>query len=135
MAMADPATDAANSPPTPVTKAPTVATAAPQKTRSVPAAAKAPAITPQTAGVPVPVAVVRDGEGLITISSVPRADVYVDGQLIRKTPLFKHEVQAGARAVRLVAADGRTHEFKLDVRDGADINKVWSFDDGRFERR
>ena len=97
--------------------------------------AAAPAAASTGAGVPVPVSIVRDGEGLVTISSIPRADVYVDGQLIRKTPLFKHEVQAGARAVRLVASDGRTHEFKLDVRDGADINKVWSFDEGRFQRR
>lgn len=88
-----------------------------------------PAFTPE------PIAVERDGEGLITISSLPRADVYVDGQLVRKSPLFKHEVNAGARAVRLVTADGRSHTFKLDVRDGSDIHKVWSFDDGRFVGR
>jgi len=84
---------------------------------------------------PEPIAVERDGEGLITISSLPRADVYVDGKLVRKTPLFKHEVDAGAREVRLVTADGRSHSFKLDVRDGSDIHKVWSFDDGRFVGR
>ncbi len=84
---------------------------------------------------PEPIAVERDGEGLITISSLPRADVYVDGKRVRKTPLFKHEVNAGAREVRLVTADGRSHSFKLDVRDGSDIHKVWSFDDGRFVGR
>ena len=104
-------------------------------TAPAPVAASTPAAASTGAGVPVPVSIVRDGEGLVTISSIPRADVYVDGQLIRKTPLFKHEVPAGARSVRLVASDGRTHEFKLDVRDGADINKVWSFDEGRFQRR
>jgi serine/threonine-protein kinase len=82
--------------------------------------------------VPSAVATVRDGDGLVTISSLPKAKVYLDGQLIRHTPLFKHEVKAGAREVRLVTSDGRSHSFKLDVRDGADIHKVWSFEDHRF---
>ena len=82
--------------------------------------------------VPVKVAVTRPGQGRITISSIPRAEVYVDGKLIKSTPLFKHDVPAGARSIELKTSDGKTHSFKLDVRDGADIHKVWSFNDGKF---
>ncbi len=81
---------------------------------------------------PAAVIPARDGDGLVTISSIPTAKVYVDDQLIRSTPLFKYQVSAGARSIRLETSDGRTHSFKLDVRDGADIHKVWSFEDGRF---
>lgn len=92
-----------------------------------------PQAAPAVAKPAVPsVATVRDGEGLITVSSIPRAKVFVDGQLVRSTPLFKHEVGAGAREIRLELSDGRSHSFKLDVRNGADIHKVWSFDEGKF---
>jgi hypothetical protein len=86
------------------------------------------------APVPVPakVAVTRPGQGRITISSIPRSEVYVDGKLIKSTPLFKHDVPAGARSIELKTNKGQTHSFKLDVRNGADIHKVWSFNDGKF---
>jgi len=107
-----------------VAEPPTVAAEPAQpKAQAVPAAATQPV---------APVATVRDGDGLITISSIPRAKVFVDGQLVRSTPLFKHEVDAGAREIRLELADGRSHSFKLDVRNGADIHRVWSFDEGKF---
>ena len=47
-------------------------------------------------------------------------------------PLFKHDVPAGARSIELKTNDGKTHSFKLDVRNGADIHKVWSFNEGKF---
>ncbi|MGB0641049.1 MAG: PEGA domain-containing protein, partial [Myxococcota bacterium] len=68
------------------------------------------------------------GEGVITISSIPTARVSIDGKFVRTTPVFRHTVKAGAREVSLKASDGRSHSFTLDVRDGADISRVWSFE-------
>jgi hypothetical protein len=65
---------------------------------------------------------------VVTISSIPRARVSIDGEFVRTTPVFRHTIKAGAREVRLQTDDGRSHTFTLDVRDGADINRVWSFE-------
>ena len=72
------------------------------------------------------------GEGHITISSIPTARVYVDGEFIRTTPVFRLEVDAGSREIELRAKDGRVHRFQLSVRDGADLNRVWSFEESQF---
>jgi serine/threonine protein kinase len=72
------------------------------------------------------------GEGHITISSIPTARVYVDGEFIRTTPVFRMQVDAGSRQIELRAKDGRTHRFQLSVRDGADLNRVWSFEESQF---
>ena len=72
------------------------------------------------------------GTGHITISSIPTARVYVDGEFIRTTPVFRLEVDAGSRQIELRAKDGRTHRFPLGVRDGADLNRVWSFEESQF---
>jgi serine/threonine-protein kinase len=115
-----------------------------EATRGIPAAPEPvvepepePAVEPEpepvaVAPAPAKVAVNRPGQGRITISSIPRAQVYVDGKLIKSTPLFKHDVPAGARSIELKTNDGKTHSFKLDVRNGADIHKVWSFSEGKF---
>jgi hypothetical protein len=73
-----------------------------------------------------------DGEGRVTISSLPKAKVYIDGDFVRSTPLFRYTIPAGARDIELRTADGRSHQFRLNVRDGADINRVWSFEEARF---
>ena len=107
-----------------------------EATRGTPAAPEPrpePVVEPvAVAPAPAKVAVNRPGQGRITISSIPRAQVYVDGKLIKSTPLFKHDVPAGARSIELKTNDGKTHSFKLDVRNGADIHKVWSFSEGKF---
>jgi len=72
------------------------------------------------------------GEGHITISSIPTARVYVDGEFVRTTPVFRFQVDAGSRQIELRAKDGRTHRFQLSVRDGADLNRVWSFEESKF---
>ena len=72
------------------------------------------------------------GEGIVTISSLPRAKVYVDGEFVRTTPLFRHTVPSGAREIELKTKDGRSHTFKLNVRKGAELNRVWSFGEGKF---
>ena len=107
--------------------------------RSMPVAKPVSVAKPVPVAEAVPVEVVPtlapvdvSGEGRMTISSIPSAKVYVDGKFIRTTPLFRHLVPAGAREIELRAKDGRTHVFKLNIRDGADLNRVWSFEDGKF---
>ena len=93
--------------------------AKPQATENVPAS---------TVQVPLDLG----GEGTVTISSLPRAKVYIDGDFVRNTPLFRHTVPSGARMIELKAKDGRTHQFRLNVRKGAEINRVWSFEEAKF---
>ena len=71
------------------------------------------------------------GTGHITIRLIPTARVYVDGEFIRTTPY------SGSRWTRGHArlSFGRRmedHHFPLGVRDGADLNRVWSFEESRF---
>ena len=75
------------------------------------------------------------GVGHITISSIPTAEVYVDGRLIRRTPLFRHQVPSGALQIELRVKDGRSHRFSLNVGNHADINRVWSFEEAKFVGR
>ncbi|MAY79988.1 MAG: hypothetical protein CL930_04300 [Deltaproteobacteria bacterium] len=106
-------------------RVPTVKPVAPvaEKTVSVKPAPVAEVVT-EAVSVPVEIG----GEGVVTISSIPTARVSIDGTFVRTTPVFRHTVKAGAREVTLKAADGRSHSFTLDVRDGADISRVWSFE-------
>jgi len=90
------------------------------------------AVTEPEAAAPSGPPIDVDGEGRVTISSLPKAKVYIDGEFVRNTPLFRHMVSAGARNVELRTADGRSHQFRLNVRDGANINRVWSFEESRF---
>lgn len=107
---------------------------------STPRAVQTPAPEPKPEPVPVEVRTeapptgptTLPGTGHITISSIPTARVYVDGEFIRTTPVFRLEVDAGSRQIELRAKDGRTHRFPLGVRDGADLNRVWSFEESQF---
>ena len=72
------------------------------------------------------------GMGLLTISAIPRAQVIVDGRYVRYSPLFRHEVGAGDRVVTLITDDGRRTTFSLDVPDGGEARRVYSFKDGAF---
>ncbi len=121
--------------PAPVTVQPPSSEAAPAST-SVPTAVEDARPTPvpiqvRTTTEP-PVATTLPGDGHITISSIPTARVYIDGEFVRTTPVFRKKVSAGARQIELRTSDGRTHRFQLEVRDGADLNRVWSFEDSQF---
>ena len=72
------------------------------------------------------------GMGILTISSVPRAQVIVDGRYVRYSPLFRYEVESGARVVNLITDDGRRTTFSIDVPDGGEARRVWSFQSGDF---
>ena len=105
-----------------------------------------PAPTPDTPADPAPASLVAglradteaspaadaDADGLLTVSASPRAQVMVDGEYVRYTPVFQHSVPAGPHTVLLVAADGRRKTFKVDVAAGEEVRRVWLFDEERW---
>ena len=72
------------------------------------------------------------GEGLLSVSSTPRAQVMVDGAYVRFTPLFQHSVTAGQHTVVLVTEDGRRKSFRVDVAEGRELRRIWIFDENRW---
>lgn len=94
--------------------------------------APAPAPTPAVEAAAAPESAVPSGSGLVTISALPRAAVYIDGSMIRNTPLFQHELPAGAHTITLVADDGRRATFSLTVPSKGETRAVWDFDSGRL---
>jgi len=128
-----PEVEAAVAPDAPVEPPPPVVTEAvdPPVKSNPPAAPEVAPVAAETTAVPVEIG----GTGHITISSIPTAKVYVDGRLLRTTPVFRQQVPAGARQIELRTKDGRSHSFRLNVRDRADINRVWSFEDEKFVGR
>jgi hypothetical protein len=51
---------------------------------------------------------------------------------VRSSPLFRHEAVAGTRTVTLIAEDGRRTTFQVDVPEGGEVRRVWSFETGGF---
>ena len=72
------------------------------------------------------------GDGMLTVSSIPRAQVMIDGQYVRFTPLYQHSVSAGSHTILLVAEDGRRKTFRVDVVPGAEIRRIWLFEEGKW---
>ena len=70
--------------------------------------------------------------GLLTISSLPRSKVVVDGSFVRYTPLYEHEVAAGAHTIRLETDDGRYTRFRVDVTAGGEVRRIWHFEKGEW---
>lgn len=75
---------------------------------------------------------VAAGQGLLSVGSIPKAQVVVDGRFLRYSPVTRHELSAGSHMVTLIAEDGRRTAFKVDVPDGAEVRKVWNFDQGAW---
>ncbi|MES2643272.1 MAG: serine/threonine-protein kinase [Myxococcota bacterium] len=91
-----------------------------------------PAATTTTTPASTQATETRRAEGLLTISSMPRAQVMIDGQYVRYTPIFQHSVSAGSHTVLLVAEDGRRKSFKVDVVANGDTRRIWLFDEDRW---
>ncbi len=124
--------------PEPPPPAPKPTPRAPEPTRPKP---PEPVPTPQPTpreeppAPPSPPPAVEDaaaGRGKLTISSIPRAQVIVDGKFIRNSPLYRFDVPSGTRVITLIDPDGRRKTFSVQVDNGADVRKVWSFDEDRF---
>jgi serine/threonine-protein kinase len=120
--------------------APTVAPPVPSDDTPVrippPAAVPAPTAAPTPApaalvGAP-PAAAEHGATGLLTVSSMPRAQVMVDGQYVRYTPIYQHAVSTGSHTVLLVAEDGRRKSFKVSVDADVETRRIWLFDEERW---
>jgi serine/threonine protein kinase len=108
-------------PPEPAPKpAPKPTPKAPPK-RAAPAPAPAPAPAASTSA-----------RGELTISSIPRAKVIVDGRFIRESPLFRYELPAGDHVVVLITPEGQSHSFKVQVPPDGSVRRVWSFETNSF---
>jgi serine/threonine protein kinase len=114
--------------PTPSSEPPaTVPVAAP------PVAAPPVAAPPVAAPPPEPSsAQTAAGFGLLTVSSLPRSKVFVDGKFVRFTPLFRSQLPAGTHQVELRTEQGEVHRFTVEISQGKVINRVWSFNQGAW---
>jgi len=72
------------------------------------------------------------GMGTLTISSLPRSKVIVDGQFVRYTPLFQHEIESGPHSITLETDDGRRTRFKVDVHANSEVRRIWHFETGQW---
>jgi hypothetical protein len=72
------------------------------------------------------------GFGLLTVSSLPRSKVFVDGKFVRFTPLFRSQLPAGTHQVELRTEQGEVHRFTVEISQGKVINRVWSFNQGAW---
>lgn len=75
---------------------------------------------------------VETEQGLLTISSVPRAQVILDGQFLRWVPVFKHGTVPGSHTITLVTEDGRRHTFRVSVEADEEVRRVWHFERGEW---
>ncbi len=66
--------------------------------------------------------------GRVTISSLPRSQVTIDGTVLRYTPLLSYTLPAGRHMVVLETEDHRRIQFRLDVEAGDDLRRVWDFE-------
>ncbi len=94
------------------------------------------AAPPEPVAEPEPVrAEVRTTTGVLTVSSMPRAQVMIDGQYVRYTPIFQHTIGAGTHSVLLVAEDGRRKSFKVEVAGNEETRRIWLFDEERWSEQ
>jgi len=70
--------------------------------------------------------------GWMTIGSVPRAEVTVDGEPMGSTPLFQHELQAGEHDVTLVTDTGMRTVFSITINANEEWRRIWSFPQGAW---
>ncbi|MBM4364857.1 MAG: hypothetical protein FJ102_01480 [Deltaproteobacteria bacterium] len=57
----------------------------------------------------------------------------IDGAYVKFTPLLEYSLPAGNHVVLLVTEDGRRKSFRVDVAPGAVTQRVWNFDEARWE--
>lgn len=73
---------------------------------------KAPATPPSSESVPA-------GEpGFLTLVTEPKAQVFLGGQDLGKTPLFKVKLPAGQHTLKLVDATTKAHQVPVDIKPG-----------------
>ena len=95
-------------------------------------AAPPPERAPAASETREPTSAERTGTGLLTISSIPKAQVIVDGKFIRNSPLYRFGVPSGTRVVTLIDTEGRRKTFSVSVPASGEVRRVWSFEEDRF---
>jgi len=86
-------------------------------------------VTPPPAEEPI-----GEGTGLLTISAVQSAEVYIDGKFVRKIPLVRREFPSGRHVVTIVATDGRRKSFDLVLKPDHEERRVWDFDRAEWKK-
>ena len=61
--------------------------------------------------------------GSLTVDSTPYATIYVDGEELGHTPLFRAPVAPGKHTVRAVRADGRQRTFQIEIASGKELKQ------------
>ncbi|MBZ4399176.1 serine/threonine-protein kinase [Myxococcus sp. AS-1-15] len=80
--------------------------------------AKAPR-TPNKRAQPRDSAPLATGEpGFLTLSTEPQAQVFLGGQLLGETPLFKVNVPSGKHTLKLVDEEGRALKLTVEIKPG-----------------
>lgn len=75
------------------------------------------------------------GVGRLTISALPGSfEVWVDGKLVNKGPISRMEFPATKHVVQIMAEDGRTKTFDLNLVVDQEIRKIWDFDRMEWRR-
>jgi hypothetical protein len=87
-----------------------------------------PMVTPAAPKVVRAPAQPKGAPGLLTVSSLPKAKVSVDGKRVGQTPLYQYSLNAGSHKVVLTAEDGRTKSFSLNVSAGEESRRIWHFE-------
>ncbi|NVJ09201.1 protein kinase [Myxococcus sp. AM001] len=84
-----------------------------QRSKAVaPAPRRAPSTPPTSESVPA-------GEpGFLTLVTEPKAQVFLGGQDLGKTPLFKVKLPAGQHTLKLVDATATAHQVPVDIKPG-----------------
>ncbi len=83
---------------------------------------------------PPPEEPVADGIGMLTISAVQPAEVYVDGKFVRKVPLVRRSFPSGRHVVTIVANDGRRKSFDIVLKPDEEMRRVWDFDRAEWKK-
>jgi serine/threonine-protein kinase len=103
-------------PPRPRDSAPSSEAAPPPASPPATEAAKAPASTGETAAEAPPA---RPGkQGLLTLVTLPEAEVFLGKRSLGKTPLFKKPVPVGQLRLILQGQDGKRRELFVPVEQG-----------------
>ncbi len=69
--------------------------------------------SPSTVAAPAPAA-----SGFLSVNSLPWSEVYLDGHLLRATPIVRLQVEAGSHRVELRRPDGQRELRTVDIRPG-----------------
>lgn len=80
------------------------------------AVATAPRKAPATP--PAPESVPAGEPGFLTLVTEPKAQVFLGGQDLGKTPLFKVKLPAGQHTLKLVDATAKAHQVPVDIKPG-----------------